>query len=129
MLVGGDGLDPVDDNVDIEVELAGDPERWGATVFTLANLDTLMQRWERVKPATRPLWPQSTSQCRSKLFDHRARGPPLMEKLLPSSARLLLGRRRDDRTQLAERGDRNCVERAVPREGRFLRKPKRVVPV
>ncbi len=46
MLIGGDGLDPVDDNVDIELELAGDPERWGATVFTLANLDTLMQRWE-----------------------------------------------------------------------------------
>ena len=46
MLVGSDGVDPVDDNVDIEVELAGDPERWGATVYTLANLDSLMRRWE-----------------------------------------------------------------------------------
>ena len=46
MLVGGDGVDPVDDNVDIEVELAGNAKRWGATVFTLANLDSLMRRWE-----------------------------------------------------------------------------------
>ncbi|MDQ3640347.1 MAG: hypothetical protein M3450_02455 [Actinomycetota bacterium] len=46
MLVGSDGLDPIDDNVDIEVELVGDPERWGATVYTLANLDSLMRRWE-----------------------------------------------------------------------------------
>ena len=46
MLVGSDGVDPVDDNVDIEVELSGDPERWGTTVYTLANLDSLMRRWE-----------------------------------------------------------------------------------
>jgi hypothetical protein len=45
MLVGSDGVDSVDDNADIEVELAGDPVRWGATFYTLTNLDSLMRRW------------------------------------------------------------------------------------
>ncbi len=47
MLVGVDGSDPIDDNIDIEVVLAGEPGRWGTTVFTLANLDSLMRRWEQ----------------------------------------------------------------------------------
>lgn len=47
MLAESDRVDPVDDNVDIEVELSGGAERWGGTVFTLANLDSLMRRCEQ----------------------------------------------------------------------------------
>jgi len=36
--------DVTDDNVDIEVQLA-DGSRWAATVFTVDNLRSLMQKW------------------------------------------------------------------------------------
>ena len=47
MLVGADGVDPIDDNIDVEVGLAGEAERWGTSVYTLANIDSLMRRWEQ----------------------------------------------------------------------------------
>lgn len=47
MLVGADGVDPIDDNVDVEVVLAGEAERWGVTVYTLVNLGSLMRKWEQ----------------------------------------------------------------------------------
>ncbi len=37
----------IDDNIDVEVVLAGEAERWGTTVYTLANLDSLMRKWEQ----------------------------------------------------------------------------------
>ena len=47
MLVGADGVDPIDGNIDVEVVLAGEAERWGTTVYTLANLESLMRKWEQ----------------------------------------------------------------------------------
>lgn len=34
-------------NVDVEVRLAADGSRWSATVFTLAEVGRLMERWSR----------------------------------------------------------------------------------
>ena len=47
MLVGAGGVDPIDGNIDVEVVLADEAERWGTTVYTLANLDSLMRKWEQ----------------------------------------------------------------------------------
>jgi hypothetical protein len=43
---GADGLDRFDDNVDVEVHLP-DGSRWGATFFTLKNVQTLMNKNRR----------------------------------------------------------------------------------
>jgi len=43
-LLGGPVEDPGDANADVEVELA-DGSRWGATVFTPRNLETLRARY------------------------------------------------------------------------------------
>ncbi|MFF9839321.1 hypothetical protein [Streptomyces sp. NPDC013740] len=40
----GEDLDAVC-NVDVEVRLAADGSRWSATVFTLAEVERLMERW------------------------------------------------------------------------------------
>ena len=34
-------------NVDVEVRLAADGSRWSATVFTLAEVERLMDRWSQ----------------------------------------------------------------------------------
>ncbi|MEL5961183.1 hypothetical protein AADR41_41605 [Streptomyces sp. CLV115] len=34
-------------NVDVEVRLTADNSRWSATVFTLAEVERLMERWSR----------------------------------------------------------------------------------
>jgi hypothetical protein len=34
-------------NVDVEVRLAADGSRWSATMFTLAEVERLMKRWQR----------------------------------------------------------------------------------
>jgi hypothetical protein len=56
VLAGVDGLDREDDNVDVEVHLASDGSRWGATVFTYRNLDTLMRQWAQ------------SGECRNGLY-------------------------------------------------------------
>ncbi|GAA1312147.1 hypothetical protein GCM10009647_036650 [Streptomyces sanglieri] len=42
----GEDLDTVC-NVDLEVRLTADNSRWSATVFTLAEVERLMERWSR----------------------------------------------------------------------------------
>jgi hypothetical protein len=46
----GEELDSVC-NVDVEVRLAADGSRWSATVFTIAEVERLMQRWSRTGEA------------------------------------------------------------------------------
>ncbi|MDY0812669.1 hypothetical protein [Kitasatospora purpeofusca] len=46
----GEPLDTVC-NVDVEVRLTSDGSRWSATVFTLAEVERIMQRWSRTGEA------------------------------------------------------------------------------
>jgi hypothetical protein len=45
LIEGVDDLDPTDDNVDVEI-LFDDGRRYGATLFTLQNLHSLMERYK-----------------------------------------------------------------------------------
>jgi hypothetical protein len=51
----GDDLDPLDNNVDVEVRLA-DGSRWSATFFTLANVQSLFEKY------------RTTGECRNGLY-------------------------------------------------------------
>ncbi|MFI8389098.1 hypothetical protein [Streptomyces sp. NPDC085540] len=42
----GEDLDAVC-NIDVQVRLTADDSRWSATVFTLAEVERLMERWSR----------------------------------------------------------------------------------
>jgi hypothetical protein len=44
LIEGVDELDPIDDNVDVEI-LFDDGRRYGATLFTLENVHSLMERY------------------------------------------------------------------------------------
>ena len=44
LVVGVDGMDPENDNVDLHV-LLQDGTRWNTTLITLKNIETLMGRW------------------------------------------------------------------------------------
>ncbi|MFJ5886601.1 hypothetical protein [Kitasatospora cineracea] len=46
----GEPLDSVC-NIDVEVRLTADGSRWSATVFTVAEVERLMQRWSRTGEA------------------------------------------------------------------------------
>ncbi|MFD0567881.1 hypothetical protein ACFQ2M_42325 [Kitasatospora saccharophila] len=46
----GEPLDSVC-NVDVEVRLTADGSRWSATVFTLAEVERIMERWSRTGEA------------------------------------------------------------------------------
>jgi hypothetical protein len=46
----GEALDTVC-NVDVEVTLTADGSRWSATVFTLAEVERLMETWSRTGEA------------------------------------------------------------------------------
>jgi hypothetical protein len=52
----GEDLDSVC-NVDVEVRLTEDGSRWSATVFTLAEVERLMQKWAGTGGVGRPLLP------------------------------------------------------------------------
>jgi hypothetical protein len=52
---GLDGVDSIDDNVDVEVEFA-DGSRYAATFFTLKNLESLFKKNER------------TGECKGGLY-------------------------------------------------------------
>jgi hypothetical protein len=55
IFAGADGLDPFDDNVDVEVALA-DGSRWSATFFTVANVEKLFEK------------NRGTGECRHGLY-------------------------------------------------------------
>ncbi|GGV12828.1 hypothetical protein GCM10010260_59570 [Streptomyces filipinensis] len=49
----GEDLDDVC-NIDVEVRLTGDGSRWSATMFTLAEVERLMERWSRTSTTSNP---------------------------------------------------------------------------
>lgn len=67
VLAGSQPLDPVDDNVDVEVEFENGA-RYGAIFFTLRNTQTLLSRW------------RESGECGSGLYFWRDR-PIVVERL------------------------------------------------
>ena len=45
VLMGVNGLDPINDNVDVEIKM-DDGRVYSATFFTMENIKRLLQRWQ-----------------------------------------------------------------------------------